>query len=161
VLEQIHGNALEIITEIDPKNAPMIELDVLRSPGREEFTRICFFKQRGCRNWERAGSSPWDQNAIDSLLSIDTSRSSQLPDVLSRAPETAPFYLAPGENLKLRIFIDKSVLEVFVNGRQCAAVRVYPGRPDSLGVSLLAQGQPAELLAFDAWQMKSIYGRQK
>ena len=161
VLDSIHGNALEIITEMDPKNAPMIELDVLRSPGREEFTRICFFKQRGCRNWEHAVGSSWDQNAIDSLISIDTSRSSQLPDVLSRAPETAPFYLAPGANLKLHIFIDKSVLEVFVNGRQCAAVRVYPGRADSLGISLLAQGQPAELLRFDAWQMNSIYGRQK
>jgi len=156
VFDHIHGNAMEIITEIDPKNAPMIELDVLRSPGKEEFTRICFFKQRGYRNWEHAVGGHWDHNAIDSLISIDTSRSSQLPDVLSRASETAPFYLPPGENLKLRIFIDKSVIEVFVNGRQCAAVRVYPGREDSLGVSLLAQGQEAELLKFDAWQMKSI-----
>jgi beta-fructofuranosidase len=156
VLESIRGNAIEIVAEIDPKNAPMIELDVLRSPDREEFTRICFFKQRGCRNWQRAVGGFWDQNAIDSLISIDTSRSSQLPDVLSRAPETAPFYLPPGENLKLRVFIDKSVLEVFVNGRQCAAVRVYPGREDSLGVSLLAQGQDAELLALNAWRMKSI-----
>jgi len=157
VLENIHGNAMEIITEIDPKQAPMIELDVLRSPGKEEFTRICFFKQRGYRNWEHAVSGIWDHNATDSLISIDTSRSSQLPDALSRAPETAPFYLPPGENLKLRVFIDKSVIEVFVNGRQCAAVRVYPGREDSLGVSLLAQGQEAELLKFDVWQMKSIY----
>jgi beta-fructofuranosidase len=156
VLESIRGNAIEIVAEIDPKNAPMIELDVLRSPDREEFTRICFFKQRGCRNWQRAVGGFWDQNAIDSLISIDTSRASQLPDVLSRAPETAPFYLPPGENLKLRVFIDKSVLEVFVNGRQCAAVRVYPGREDSLGVSLLAQGQDAELLALNAWRMKSI-----
>lgn len=159
ILDTIRGNAMELSLEIDPKAAPMIELDVLRSPGKEEFTRICFFKHRGYRNWERAVGSFWDQNAIDSLISIDTSRSSQLPDVLSRAPETAPFYLPPGENLKLRVFIDKSVIEVFVNGRQCAAVRVYPGRADSLGVSLLAQGQEADLLKCDAWQMTSIYGQ--
>jgi beta-fructofuranosidase len=158
VLDNIHGNTMEIIAEIDPKNAPMIELTVLRSPGKEEFTRISFFKQRGYRNWERAVGGFWDHNAIDSLISIDTSRSSCLPDVLSRAPETAPFHLPPGENLKLRIFIDKSVIEVFVNSRQCASVRVYPGRADSLGVSVMAQGQEASLINVDAWQMKSIYG---
>jgi len=35
----------------------------------------------------------------------------------------------PGEPVHLRIFVDRSVVEVFVNGRQCVAVRVYPGRP--------------------------------
>lgn len=74
----------------------------------------------------------------------------------SRAPETAPVWLASGELLKLRIFIDKSVVEVFVNGRQCVAARVYPGRTDSLGVSLRAQGSPAILKRLDAWTMQSI-----
>ena len=37
------------------------------------------------------------------------------------------------------------------------ALRVYPGRADSLGVSLLAQGQDAVLEKLDAWQMKNIY----
>jgi beta-fructofuranosidase len=159
VLENIHGNAMEIIAEIDPQNAPMIEMNVLRSPAKEEFTRITFFKQRGYRTWERYSGWEWSKmlDATDSLITVDSSHSSQLPDVLSRAPETAPVYLKPGEPLKLRVFIDKSVIEVFVNGRQCVALRVYPGRADSLGVSLLAQGQDATLIKLDAWQMKSIY----
>jgi beta-fructofuranosidase len=49
------------------------------------------------------------------------------------------------------------VVEVFVNGKQCVALRVYPGREDSLGVSLRAQGRDAALKSLDAWQMKSIY----
>jgi beta-fructofuranosidase len=61
------------------------------------------------------------------------------------------------EPLKLHVFIDKSVVEVFVNGKQCVAVRVYPGREDSLGVSLRAQGSGAKLKTLDAWKMKSIY----
>jgi beta-fructofuranosidase len=65
--------------------------------------------------------------------------------------------LKPDEPFKLRVFIDKSVVEVFVNGRQCLAVRVYPGRDDSIGVSIKAQGQAAELNYLDAWQMKNIY----
>ena len=96
------------------------------------------------------------RDTSDSLISVDTSHASLLPDVLSRAPETGPLYLKPGEPLKLRVFVDKSVIEVFVNGRQCVTVRVYPGRADSLGVSLLAQGQDAALIKLDAWQMKSM-----
>jgi beta-fructofuranosidase len=65
--------------------------------------------------------------------------------------------LAPDERLKLRVFIDKSVVEVFVNDRQCLAVRVYPGRTDSRGVSLRSQGQEARLISLDAWQMKGLY----
>ena len=75
----------------------------------------------------------------------------------SRAPESAPVWLASDEPLKLRVFIDKSVVEVFVNGRQCVAARVYPGRADSLGVSLRAQGSDAVLKQLDAWTMKSFY----
>ena len=91
------------------------------------------------------------------MITLDSSYSSELPDVLSRAPETAPVYLEPDEPLKLRVFIDKSVVEVFVNGRQCVALRVYPGRADGIGASLRAQGRDAELKSLDAWQMKSIH----
>ena len=90
-------------------------------------------------------------------LSIDTSLSSTLPDVRCRAPETAQVALDGKETLKLHVFLDRSVVEVFVNGRQCVAVRVYPGREDSVGVSLRAQGTDATLKSLDAWQMKSIY----
>jgi beta-fructofuranosidase len=159
ILNDIHGNALEIVAELDPEDAPMIELNVLRSRGKEEFTRIMFFKQRGYRDWQRYDGWNWSDvlAASDSLITIDSSYSSQLPDVLSRAPETAPVYIRPDEPLQLRVFVDKSVVEVFVNGKQCVAVRVYPGRKDSLGVSLQSQGQDAMLRSLDAWQMKSIW----
>ena len=97
------------------------------------------------------------RSATDSLITLDSSYSSVAPDVRSRAPETAPVYLAPDELLKLRIFVDKSVVEVFVNGKQCVAVRVYPGRSDSVGVSLRAQGKDAVLKKLDVWHMQNIY----
>jgi len=162
VLDGIGGNALEIDAEIDPGNSPLIELNVLRSPGKEEYTRIAFYRQRGFQNWERFVG--WDKlsdlskwyDTCDSLITIDSSYSSELPDALSRV-ETAPVYLSPDEPLKLRVFIDKSVVEVFVNGRQCVALRVYPGREDSTGISLRSQGRDARLVSLDAWQMRSIY----
>jgi beta-fructofuranosidase len=150
VLENVSGNAMEIVAEIDTRGAPMIELNVLRSPGAEEFTRITFLKERGYRDRTRKSPPP-------GMITIDNSRSSILPDVASRPPETAPVVMGKQDPLKLRIFIDKSIVEVFVNGTQCVALRVYPGREDSLGVSLRAQGRDAQLKSLDAWQMEDIY----
>ena len=43
ILNGISGNAIEIDAEIDPKNSQLVELNVLRSPNKEEFTRIIFY----------------------------------------------------------------------------------------------------------------------
>ena len=173
VLEGIEGSAMELAIELDPGEAPMVELNVLRSPGREEYTRIAFYKDRGFKVQNlsvqpgavhhtgqvaiRGYKSPRTVDRFESLLTLDSSYSSALPGALSRAPETAPIRLDPDEPLRLRVFVDRSVVEVFANGKQCVAVRVYPGRGDSTGVSLRTQGSPAQLRSLDAWQMRSIY----
>jgi beta-fructofuranosidase len=162
VFKNISGNAMELNIEIDAAMAPMIELDVLRSPNKEEFTRIMFFRGRGF-NAVRQGLIPQPApgtptgNMNSSLVTIETSYSSLHPDVNPKGPETAPFYLEGDEPLKMRVFIDKSVVEVFVNGKQALAVRVYPSREDSRGVSLRAQGQDVLVKSLEAWQMRSIY----
>ena len=171
VLKNINGNAMEIGLEVDVKDAPALELNVLRSPGKEEYTRIVFFRGRGNaagRDY-RFGqverviqpgqqlSAPNPQPARLSLVTIESTYSSLHPDVNPRAPETAPVFIDTNENLKMRVFIDKSVVEVFVNGKQVLAVRVYPSRKDSMGVSLRSQGKDSELKLMEAWQMKSIY----
>jgi beta-fructofuranosidase len=152
VLDGVSGNAMEVAAEIDPQGAPIVEMNVLRSPGQEEFTRIVFTRHGGYTR-----RSAGRQRYRDSTITIDSSRSSVLPNAGPRPPETAPVDIAPGETLKLRVFVDRSIVEVFVNGKQCVAVRVYPGREDSLGVSLRTQGRDATLKSLDAWQMKSIY----
>ena len=157
VLDNIAGTALELQARFEPDNVPVLEMNVLRSPDKAETTRIMFFRDRGCRHAEYAGD-PALRTKHDSLISLDVSHASCLPDVKVRPPETAPVFLKSDEPLDLRVFVDRSVVEVFVNGKQCVAVRVYPGREDSTGVSLLARGHDARLASLDAWQMKSIYG---
>jgi beta-fructofuranosidase len=65
--------------------------------------------------------------------------------------------LATGEPLELRIFVDRSAIEVFANGRACITGRVYPERADSLGVDLFADGGDAMLASLEAWRMRSIW----
>lgn len=149
VLPNVGGNALELAARILPSAASVVELDVLRSSNAEEVTRIQFFRNRGYRNRQTGVQA--------SAISIDSSHSSTLPDVRARIPETADVIIADDEPLELRVFIDRSVVEVFVNGRQCVAVRVYPGRDDSVGVALRSVGQDTTLASLDAWKMASIY----
>lgn len=177
MLDQISGNAMEIRAEIDLKDSELIEMDVLRSPNKEEYTRIIIYKEKGFSKGLQYASVPGtammpedliqvvtgkeykqsDRSIRESLISIESSYSSVLPDVEVRAPETASFALDPDETIKLRVFIDKSVVEVFVNGKQVVAMRVYPGREDSKGVSMRSRGNYAKLISLDAWQMKNIY----
>ena len=140
---------MELAIKVDPKDAREVCVKVLRSPDDEEYTAIQFHRQGGYRKAPRTPRAD--------ALSMDISRSSLAPDVMSRAPEIAPFELKDGESLDLRIFVDKSVVEVFANGRQAIALRVYPEREDSVGVSVRAQGDEAALLSLDAWRMKSIW----
>ena len=168
MLDEVSGDALELALEIDPQAAAQVELNVLRSPGREEYTRIAFFRERGFRptRWNDAGgfqpdaANGWVYNmekTARSVLVIDSSYASTAADVRSRPPEMAQLMLGPNEPLRLRVFIDRSVVEVFANGRQCVAVRVYPERADSVGVSLRSQGADAVVQSMDAWQMRSIW----
>jgi beta-fructofuranosidase len=67
--------------------------------------------------------------------------------------ERAPFKLKRGETLKLRVFVDKSVVEIFANDRQAIGRRVYPTPNDSLGVSVFAHGSGAQFKTVKAWAM--------
>ena len=151
VLDGIEGNAMELAVEIDPQAAREVCIYVLCSPAKEEYTSISFYRQ-GYLRTSKSGRK-YKRDAI----AIDPSRSSLRPDVLARPPEVAPFELGDGEPLRLRVFIDKSVVEVFAGDQQCVALRVYPERKDSLSVSIRAQGSDAVLRSVDSWQMKSIW----
>jgi beta-fructofuranosidase len=152
VLPEISGNAMEIDLTLDPKDASAIELRVLRSPGNEEYTRITFYHDGGYLNRDYSGPA-----IRTSAISIDNLNSSVSDKADFRIPETADVQIKDGEPVNLHIFIDRSIIEVFVNNRQCVALRAYPERTDSRGVSIISHGKDAVLKSLDAWQMKNIY----
>ncbi len=144
VLDGIGGKAVEIEAVIEPGDAREVGLYVLRSPDGAERTRISLYLQ--------------DNRRFDmSSLQIDGAEASLNSDVFARTPETGPIKMAQDEPLRLRVFVDRSIVEVFANDRQCLTLRVYPQREDSSGVSVFARGSSARLASFDAWQMGSIW----
>jgi beta-fructofuranosidase len=144
VLDSIKGHTMELIAEIDPQSSRWVQLNVLRSPGAEEQTSITFY------NFDRKLSVWYETPGV---ISLDGTRSSNHPDTWIRPPEQATLQRSPGP-LRLRVFLDRSVIEVFVNDTLYLAMRVYPDRSDSTGVSLRAQGREAVLKSLDAWTLK-------
>ncbi len=149
LLENVSGQAIEIEAVIEPGAAREVGLTVLRSPDGAEQTRISFF------------TALHDRRANPGWLQIDTSQSTLAGDVHGRPPEQGPLDIDADEALHLRIFIDRSIIEVFANDVQCLTLRVYPSRADSAGVSLFARGGAAQLRSLRAWQMRSVWPELK
>ena len=86
-------------------------------------------------------------------LSISSGKGSKTLNVGYIDP---PFELQEGEDLTLRIFIDKNMIEVFANDRQ-AALAWHEYDLQDLHLSLFSKGGDLKVRKVSAWQMKSIY----
>ena len=137
LLPDVRGDALELSVEIQLGSAARAGLRVRCAPDGAEETHIYY-------------------DAATGRLVCDTSRSSQDPTV-ERKVFAGPLDLRPGEPLRLQVFLDHSVVEIFANGRVCLTARMYPTQISSLGVGLFAHGGAAHLLTGDAWQMAQIW----
>ena len=148
LLENVGGKSIEIEAEIDLGSAREAGFYVLRSIDGQEKTRISVL---------RANKHP----VVKDSLQIDISESSNHLKVYGRPAETGPVELIDDKILRLRIFIDRSIIEVFANDKQCLTIRSYPLRDDSRLISFFSRGGTAELLKMSVWQLKSIWPELK
>ena len=132
----VSGRQLELKLEVDVEQANIFRFIVCSSPDGEEQTSIFYDRVRG-------------------VIGIDRSKSSLNPDVEKHTNEGS-FELESGERLCLHVFVDHSVIEVYVNNRTTITSRVYPARPDSLFVAGEAEGQ-ALVIKLEAWALQSIW----
>jgi len=149
-LEEVRGTAWELALDIEPGNARRVGIRVCCSPDGAEQTEIVFDPAAGTLSVDISKSSLSTEVFWPYPWPFKTEREEQ-PGV-SRV-QTAPFSLAPGETLKLRVFLDGSILEVFANNRQCITQRIYPTRKDSTGVLLFSQGGSTRVRTLQAWEM--------
>ena len=66
-----------------------------------------------------------------------------------------PSYLEPGQLVTMRVFLDRSIVEVYVNG--CAQTARVFAPSDARGLKVLPLGDEAELRALNVWEMKSMW----
>ncbi len=132
----LRGDSLEISAKFAMEDAVTFGLRIRCSPDGEEQTTIEIDPER-------------------QTLTVDRTTSSHDPEALLTR-ETGSLEPIAGDQIELRVFLDRSVIEVFANG-SAATSRIYPMRADSLGVSLFADGPGVRLKEFDAWEMESIW----
>ena len=70
--------------------------------------------------------------------------------------QEATLKISKNETLDFRVFIDKSVLEIFVNGKLCLTHRVFPSLIESKDVTIFSVGGKIEVPEFHAWENASI-----
>ena len=131
--DAVEPNAVELEVEFAPGGTGEYGVRVCASPDREEETVIGYDAEAG-------------------TLGIDTGGSGLGQE--KKAVEAAALVLGEGEGLKLRIFVDRSIVEVFANdGRLVLSRRVYPEREDSSGIFLFAQGSEVRAADVRTWDM--------
>ncbi len=67
--------------------------------------------------------------------------------------QDAPFELQNDEKLHLRVFLDKSMLEVFANGRQCITQVIYPSLNDAINVQVFTEDAPVKVDTLKSWKL--------
>jgi hypothetical protein len=136
-LPDIQGRYLEIRAKINPGTASRVGLVIAKSADNSERTRIF-----------------WDV-PLD-ILQIERSNSSINPNTPKGTVSTL-FQPADGQPLDLHVFLDGSVLEVFINEEKALSTRIYPEKAESINLDLFTQGGTANFQSLDIWAMKNMY----
>ncbi|MCU0979113.1 MAG: GH32 C-terminal domain-containing protein, partial [Pirellulaceae bacterium] len=152
ILEDVQGECRELALEIEPGAPSRCGVRLRCSPDGAEQTVVA------CEPAAKKLVIEMGKSSLDPRIRYLPYRHA---GALNRLPEDqrlvtaqeAPFALQPGETLRLRIFVDRSVVEVFANGRQCLTQRIYPTRRDSLGVVLFSTGSAARFKSVEAWNL--------
>jgi beta-fructofuranosidase len=139
VVEDVQGAALEIYAEFVRGNAAVFGITIFDLHDSTEEIAILY-------------------DSATQLLKIDNTRSST-SSVIQYEVESGPVELVENEKLKLHIFIDGSVIEVFANNTTCITERIYLSQNVHSGIALFAHGGDAKISALDVWEMQSIWAQ--
>lgn len=130
-LNELGKELMELELTLKPNNAMQYGVKVCVSNDGREETIIYYDKS-------------------DKKLKFDTRKSGLLFG--RKIIEEAPLELKNGEPLILRIFVDKSIVEVFANDRQAIGRMVYPTLGGK-GISLFSEGGNIEATSVKVWEL--------
>ena len=137
------GDGQEI--ELEDFGRELMELEITMEAGSAKRCGV-----RVCCSEDGREQTTLLYDAEAGELQCDTTRSSL--GFGRKVVEAGPLELPAGEPLRLRIFVDRSIVEVYANERQALARAVYPtlgGR----GVRVFAEGGEARVASANAWEL--------
>jgi sucrose-6-phosphate hydrolase SacC (GH32 family) len=123
------GTCLRIDVACKRGASRSVSLFVRRSPDAREQTEVRY---------------AWDTGAII----LDRTRSS-LDPMVKQDTQTTPYKTDVPDEISFVLYLDVSVLEVFVDGRAAFATRIYPSLAESIGIAASCAGQGASISSLD------------
>ena len=132
----VAGDRLEIRLNVNHHDCQQFGIQFRRSPDGKQFTELRY-------------------NYATHRLRLDRELSSGTDEV-TRDPCECELVLGRGETLKLTIYLDNSVIEIYANDRVSMASRIYPNLESAQGIRLYTGGGSASVGA-TVWQMSSIW----
>ena len=79
------------------------------------------------------------------------------PAGINSAGLSIPYSLSPDRPLKLHVFFDRTVMELFVDDGRCVSTRVVYPNAENLQVEVFATDGMVELTALQVWEIKPIW----
>ena len=138
LLSGIEGDALEIVCTFDPGSADRFGLLVRLAADRGSCARVFY-------------EVATDRFGVDgAVISSPYREQRQGPAHLSGGA-----YLRRGDPVTMRLFLDRCLLEVFVNGHACSMV-LAAGTGDR-GLDLFSDGGTATVRSLDIWEMQPAF----
>jgi len=139
---QARGDALEIRAVFEPGDARVFGLKVRLSDDGQSFVRVFYDA--------RTGEYGVDGNVVQPRFGGQ--------QALVQDMGRGPAYLKAGDPVVIRVFLDKCLVETFVNGQTCTTIAEDPdGRHE--GLDLFSQGGVVRCTSLDVWQMNRAAAR--
>jgi sucrose-6-phosphate hydrolase SacC (GH32 family) len=139
-LGKLGGDMLEVELELalDPGSSVRRGLVLRKTPDNAEHTDLYVDPAR-------------------KRFEIDRNHTTLDPDMRSYGVQGGSFDAA-GEHLRLRVFLDRSMVEAYLNERKSLTSRVFPARLDATGLALMAA--PGDrVVSLKVWRMAALNGK--
>lgn len=135
-LGEVRGRCVEVIGEFEVGTASKFGFRFFEKDGRGmtlSYAPSTGLLTLDMQQLERVSNDDWSYNGL---------YSSALPEPLT-----------PGETLKIHAFIDRSIIDFFINDRYAASVRMFPTDVDAEGVQVFSEGATT-VKSVKAWTLK-------
>lgn len=137
LLKEVKGDMLGIRVELEAGTCTQLGIKFRCSPGGEEETLLYYDRKESALIVDR------DHSSLDELADWD------------RGVQGGKLELG-GENLKLQIYLDRSMVEAYANELKSLTTRVYPSRTDALGMQIWGDGT-LTVKSMEVWEMKPAF----
>ena len=137
-LDQVSGRQVEILARFQVGTAP-VGFKFFQSSGSEATLKYV---------------------PSANMLTVDLTKLNRTPNDNGTYNGTytcvLPEKLEAGSEIKLNLFIDGSVIDIFVNDKWATSMRAFPTDRDANGVSAFSDG-PSKVNELSAWRLNSYY----